>query len=171
MTTALNEPDVRSIHLQDDGVIPNSRLPLLHYRQAVRVAGDPASLFEALFSGNEWSGIWRNGVYPYHHYHSTAHEVLGVYAGSARIQFGGESGPTVEVSAGDAVVIPAGVAHRKEEASDDFAVVGAYPSGQSADLCRGNKKERLEADKALAAVPRPSRDPLYGTGGPLLEIW
>ncbi|MEX2381950.1 MAG: cupin domain-containing protein [Opitutales bacterium] len=173
MKDPLNEPELETLDLKDDGVIPNSRFPLVHYRQAVRIAAapDPASIFETLFSQNQWTGSWRNGVYSYHHYHSKAHEVLGVYSGSAQIRFGGESGRTVKVQAGDAVVIPAGVAHKKLEASSDFAVVGAYPTGQSAEIREGKKEERPAADKELQEVPRPALDPLYGESGPLLELW
>ena len=79
---------------------------------------------------------WRNGIYAHHHYHSTAHEVLGIVAGSVRVRLGGESGKTVELRAGDVVVIPAGVAHKSEGASPDLLVVGAYPGGKSPDMCR-----------------------------------
>ncbi len=78
-----NEPDVLFEELQDDGIFPNSRLPLALYRLAVKLAGyDPAAVFEQLFAANGWQGSWRDGIYPYHHYHSTAHEVLVVYRGS-----------------------------------------------------------------------------------------
>ena len=81
----VNGPDVLAKHLRDDGVFPNSRLPLLVYRGAVRLPEhDPAATFEQLFAANGREGSWRDGIYPYHHYHSTAHEVLGVYHGSAR---------------------------------------------------------------------------------------
>ena len=97
-----NEPEVRSIFLQDDGTYPNNPRPLLLYLQAVPL--NPEDI-EQLFTANQWPSAWRNGVYSYHHYHSTAHEVLGVYGGSATILFGGPEGKTVTIRAGDVAVI------------------------------------------------------------------
>ena len=66
--------------------IPNNKLPLLIYQGAVKlVPRDSAPVFEELFAANHWTGGWRDGIYTYHHYHSTTHEVLGVYSGSATV--------------------------------------------------------------------------------------
>ena len=159
-------------HLADDGAFPNNRLPLLVYPGAVLLAGhpDPAAVFEALFRANRWGSSWRNGVYSFHHYHSTAHEVLGVYGGEAVIQFGGESGVAVEARRGDAILIPAGVAHKKLSSSAGFAVVGAYPAGQHWDMNYGKPGERPQADQNIAQVGMPERDPVLGEGG-LLALW
>src|SRR5579871_4522989 len=98
----------------DDGDVPNNPLPLIVYKRAVDVTrGDPAVAFEDLFEANGWGGGWRNGIYPFHHYHSTAHEVLGIARGEAVVRFGGEYGETLHVKAGDAVLIPAGVGHKR----------------------------------------------------------
>ena len=70
----------------DDGAIPNSKLPLLVYRQAV--PHDPAAI-ERLFTANRWPAAWRDAVHPFHHFHSDAHEVLGVASGHAKVRFGG----------------------------------------------------------------------------------
>jgi uncharacterized protein YjlB len=157
---------------KDDGVFPNSGLPLLVYRQAFRTeAEDRASIIEQCLAENDWTNSWRNGVYPFAHYHSTTHEVLGVFRGSATLRVGGEHGKDVDVRAGDVIVIPAGVAHRKLEASADFAVVGAYPGGREWDLLRGLPGERPEADQKIAALPIPDKDPIYGADGPLRQIW
>ena len=127
---SLKKPDVLAQSLKDDGVFPNSKLPLLVYRQAVVIPErDPAAVFERLFAAHGWGDSWRNGIYAYHHYHNTAHEVLGVYRGSAKVQLGGERGITCEVSVGDVIIIPAGVAHKSLGSSADFGVVGAYPEG------------------------------------------
>jgi uncharacterized protein YjlB len=54
-----------------------------------------------LFREDGWEGAWRESIFHYRHYHCTAHEVLGIVRGSARLPFGGESGVTVEIEAGD----------------------------------------------------------------------
>ena len=123
-----------------------------------RGAGRPdAGWFEQRFAANGWTGAWRNGVYGWHHYHATTHEVLGCHAGSARIQLGGDDGPVHEIAAGDVLVIPAGLAHCNRGASDDFAVVGAYPGGAVPDMQKG------PGDPSIA-LPRPDCDPVLGRG-------
>ena len=160
------------LHFRDDGTFPNSPLPLLFYRHAITTdAKDRASVFEQRFAENDWTNSWRNGVYSFPHYHSTSHEVLGVYGGTATLRLGGEHGKNVEVRAGDVIVIPAGVAHQNLGASDDFGVVGAYPGGREWDLLRGLPGERRKAAQNIAAVPMPEDDPIYGAEGPLRQIW
>lgn len=165
-------PQIVSTMLNDDGAIPNSRFPLLVYVGVMKLSGtDPAALFEEIFEANGWSGTWRNGIYTYHHYHSTTHEVLGVFKGSATVQLGGERGIKQKLNAGDVIVIPAGVAHKNLGASSDFAVVGGYPGGVEWDMNYGRPEERPAADENIARVAFPKTDPLYGPNGPLLKHW
>jgi uncharacterized protein YjlB len=157
---------------EDDGRIPNSRLPLLAYRQALALEQrDLASAFERLFGRNDWRRSWRDGIYPFHHFHSTSHEVLGVASGTAWVRFGGENGASLALAAGDVVLIPAGVGHKNEGSSPDFLVVGAYPEGRDWDVRRGDPAEREEVMANLARVPLPGADPVHGQGGPLATIW
>ena len=159
-------------HFADDGDIPNSGLPLILYAGAVDAsAGDLALAFEALFRGNGWGGGWRNGIFPFHHYHSTAHEVLGIAAGEAEVCFGGEGGTTVQVTAGDAVLIPAGVGHKRLFGSPDLLVIGAYPQGQRADLMREGAEDTAGIRARITAVPMPQADPVAGAGGAMLDCW
>jgi uncharacterized protein YjlB len=165
-------PRIEEHWFADDGVVPNNpRLPLVIYRGALDTGPEAATACEQLFAGNGWSGGWRGGVYPYHHYHSTAHEALGIVAGSANVRLGGDSGDVVEVNAGDAVVIPAGVAHKGEVASPDLLIVGAYPGGRGPDLQIPGKGERERALANIAAVPLPATDPVCGKSGPVVERW
>lgn len=167
-----DEQDLVSAVLSDDGTFPNNSLPVLVYKNAVRPgASDPAVAFEEAFESNGWTGSWRNGIYDYHHYHSTAHEVLGIARGSVKVHLGGPMGKMFELAVGDVVVIPAGVSHKNGGSSKDLLVVGAYPGGTSADMRYGRHGERPEADKNIAAVPLPTMDPVSGAGGPLLRRW
>ncbi len=163
--------DPERIQTSATAAFPNSPWPALVYRGVLHGAQDLASSFEALFARNAWTGSWRNGLYSTHHYHSTAHEVLGVYRGSVTVRLGGPDGPVVELRAGDVAVIPAGVAHKNEAQSADFAVVGAYPRGTGADLQYGKAGERPRTDRNIAAVPLPELDPIAGAAGALLRHW
>jgi uncharacterized protein YjlB len=167
------QPKVILQTLTDDGVFPNNaKLPLIVYRGAVALPErDPAAAFEALFAAHDWPPAWRYGIFGYHHYHSTAHEVLGVFRGRATLQFGGEPGVVLEVQTGDVVVLPAGVAHKSLDSSRGFCAVGAYPRGQQWDTCTGKPGERPRADANIAGVPLPQADPVYGPKGPLMTHW
>lgn len=155
----------------DDGTYPNSQLPLLFYDEAVRRADAGPEAMEALFAANGWPPAWRASVFTYHHYHSTAHETLGVAQGSARLLLGGPEGREFDVEPGDVIVIPAGVAHRRLDSSGDFLVVGCYPPGQNWDLLRGEAGDRPTADRNIGVVPLPATDPVGGADGPLISRW
>ena len=155
----------------DDGTVPNNTLPLVLYRGALGEEGDLAARCEAMFNAHGWPNPWRNGIYGHHHYHSTAHEALGIAQGSARVRLGGEHGATVELRAGDVVVIPAGVAHKRESASADLLVIGAYPRGQRPDICRAEAVAHDEAAGNVARVALPAADPVTGRADPLLDCW
>jgi uncharacterized protein YjlB len=99
---------------------------------------DPATTLEVIYKANSWGRAWRNGIYDYVHYHSMIHEVLGVARGSATLRLGGNKGKTVKVSAGDVVVIPAGVGHECLKADRNFIVVGAYPPKGTYNEFRGS---------------------------------
>ena len=130
MSETNRAPIIETYRFADDGIVPNNpALPLVVYR-AVLPAGDRASACERMFAAHGWPDSWRNGIYAHHHYHSTAHEVLGIARGTARVRLGGESGQTVELSAGDVVVIPAGIAHKREAASSD-GCDGSRPASSS----------------------------------------
>jgi uncharacterized protein YjlB len=166
------EVDPQQLVFKDDGAIPNNTLPLLFYREAFAPdTTDLASFIEQRFGENDWIGSWRAGVYPFAHYHSTTHEVLGVFSGSATLRLGGAQGTTLEVHPSDVIVIPAGVGHQNLRSSADFSVVGAYPVGRQWDLLRGLPGERPQADRNIAAVPLPDNDPLYRSNGPLKRVW
>lgn len=162
---------IKTFSLHDDGSVPNnSRFPLLLYRGAFEPPVEPAGVEEQL-SANSWFNSWRDGVFPYHHYHATVHEILVCYSGSATAQFGGASGPRVPLSEGDAVLIPAGVGHKRLSAADHFAVIGAYLDGASWDLLRPETADIEEARNLVWKCGRPPVDPIVGKTGGLLERW
>lgn len=175
--TREGDDPVAAYVLADDGTFPNNgTLPVVVYRDAIELGdGDAArraaAIIEDRFHEQRWGGVWRNGIFGYHHYHSTAHEVLCIATGTVRVQLGGDAGPVFDLVPGDVVVIPAGVAHKNLDASDDLVVVGAYPPHQIWDINTGGEEERPRADENIAAVPLPETDPVLGPDGPLMTLW
>jgi uncharacterized protein YjlB len=166
------KPQIIRHLLKDDGVFPNSPLFLLIYKTAFDPEmKDAENIIRNTFEKNDWSNCWKDGIYDYAHYHSITHEVLGVFSGTASVQFGGGRGVTERLSAGDVVIIPAGVAHQCIIGEDKFKCVGAYPGGMDYDIKKGLKGERPEADENIARVPIPDTDPVYGAGSYLTLEW
>jgi uncharacterized protein YjlB len=156
------------LRFSDDGAIPNHpRYPALLYRAVADAAAGPDAC-EAMFARNGWVPQWRAGVYPFHHFHSTAHETLGVVRGWADLRLGGPGGEEVRLETGDVIVLPAGTGHKRESDEPGFLVVGAYPPGQDWDLRRGDAAEHDEVVANIERVPDPESDP---TGGELPSLW
>jgi uncharacterized protein YjlB len=167
-------PDIAHYLLPDDGTIPNHPTwPMVVYKGAFAdEPGGRVAAIETAFHTNGWSNSWRNGIYAFPHYHSNAHEVLGIAMGSATVRFGGEVGGVFEVEPGDVVLLPAGTGHQNLGSSPDLLVIGAYPSDCSDwDLCRGESNDRSAVMESIRAVPLPTSDPVMGQAGGITDLW
>lgn len=170
------QPETLLIDADEASGFPNSPLPVLIYRQRIyrqridSAETDLAARFEAMFTDHRWPPEWRYGLFDFDHFHSTAHEALGVFRGQAHIRLGGPNGSEHDIAAGDVVVLPAGVGHANLSSSGDFTMVGAYPPGQRWEVERGDPDpDRFSAAcRRVAAVARPEHDPV---GGSLLSLW
>ena len=131
------------------------------YRAGIDLAGspDPETSIEKTFATNGWGGMWRNGIYPYVHYHSMIHEAMGIARGRARVRFGGEHGREIDLTPGDVVILPAGTGHQGLSHTPDLVVIGAYPPVGNYNLCRGSRSEHAAAldldSPRAAAADRP----------------
>lgn len=160
-----DRPWPQALYLRRGPDVPNNyRLPVLIYRCLLPTQRDKAAAFKCRFQKNGWHGLWRDTVYDYHHFHSNAHEVLGIARGTVDILLGGRAGKAVRLKAGDMIVLPAGTGHKRVRGSADLSVVGAYPYGQS-DYDMRYKGTRVPR------VPLPKTDPFYGAKGPLVTAW
>lgn len=159
-------------YFEDDGVTPNNRLPVLIYKDVLaEVENDFATYLENIFQQNNWTGNWRDIISSEDHYHSTTHEVLGINIGCVNLQLGGAKGKEFSVSAGDVLIIPAGVAHRSLNYKSDYEVIGGYPEGRSWDMiyCEPDKYEK--AKMVIDSLSLPKSDPIFGKKGPLTHLW
>lgn len=168
MNVVFKEPE--QIFLEDNGTFPNSHLPVLFYKGVLTIPVlFPATSVRYLFEKNNWSNSWDSGIFEYHHYHSTTHEVLGIYSGGTVLRLGGDKGRKLRVEKGDVLIIPAGVAHKNLD-GESVGVVGAYPDGGKYDMNYGKPPERPQTDRNIKEVPLPGTDPVFGLNG-LPVIW
>jgi uncharacterized protein YjlB len=147
-----------------NGMLPNSRFPLLIHRGGIAGGGETAVMER--FQSNGWLNNWRYpGIYTYRHFHSTSHECLGAAIGWMDVELFGHGGTRHKVSAGDVIVLPAGVSHSMVDQSEDIMVVGGYPEGRDWDTMREdhiNEALRRDAAKRIMMLPIPARDPVTG---------
>src|SRR5689334_10889492 len=123
---------VRKIFFGMAADVPNNTLPVLLYRGVLAAnAAEKSTLFRERFKENGWTGLWAGIIYDYTHFHSNAHEVLGIAEGNVSLRLGGENGSLFRLKAGDMVILPAGIGHRRVGDDDGLKVIGAYPRGQS----------------------------------------
>ncbi len=160
--------EARLLHLAENPPFPNAALPVIVYPA---VFPDGRAGFDSLFAANGWTGVWVDGVYSFHHFHAEAHEALGCLRGWADLMLGGPNGTEVRVSAGDALLLPAGTGHRLLRSSPDFFIAGAYPKGQRPDLRRGGMADYGLLKARARAVPLPDTDPVEGAGGAVQAHW
>lgn len=149
----------------------NSRYPLLIYKQCFSNKNISEKSIQSQLTRNDWTNSWVDSIYDYHHYHSNTHEVLVIILGNCQVQFGGVSGSIYTVEQGDAIIIPAGVAHKSLNMSNNFRCIGAYPLDVDYDMNYGHKEEYSVALKAIKQVELPKRDPIFGEKGTLFNYW
>lgn len=156
-------------HAQLPNTTPHGH-PLLIYHSCFPQSTSPSAI-ESHLPLHGITPQWRYTMYSTSHYHSTTHEILCIIRGRALLLFGGESNPgkvEVDVSVGDVVVVPAGVAHRLlKDREGGFEMVGSYPRGCSWDMCYGKAGEEQKAE-AVGRVEWLEKDPMYGDDGPVL---
>ncbi len=107
----MTAPTILVLAFDERGPIPNNvRFPALIYQRAFPDdLADLAAAMEQRFAENGWPPAWRNGIYAVPHAPANGHEALGIAKGAARLVLGGEGGRELEVSAGDVLLLPAGI--------------------------------------------------------------
>ena len=154
----------------DDGRIPNNpKLPLVLYRGGIDLAGspDPEKLIEKTFAANGWGNMWRNGIYPYVHYHSMIHEVMGIARGRATVRFGGEKGEEIEsrpATSSSCRPAPGTSASRTAPTLWSSAPIRRAANTISAAAARPSTPRRSPPS---AKCRCPPTDPVFGAQGPL----
>lgn len=124
--------------------------------------GEWGAIYEAHFHPNthECYGSFRDGALSAHPHDHTSKKYLtaipAVLQGKSRLVLGRErhetatGGVEVDVSAGDVVVVPAGVSHRSLSAEGEYRYIGVYPEVR----LRGPTGFSVRSDASLTAVVR-----------------
>ncbi len=77
---------VHEIYFEKAADVPNSKLPVLLYRGVLPSHTAKAETFRERFKGAGWTGIRTDTIYDYTHFHSNAHEVLGIAEGKVTLR-------------------------------------------------------------------------------------
>ena len=128
---------IQIVEIHENKPFPNNSLPVLFYKGAAEKWLNQSNAAEAVLSHFERNGYgngWVNGIFNYHHFHSTTHEALTCIAGEGSIQLGGPGQNIYTVTKGDVLLLPAGIAHKKIKATKNFQIVGLVVDVMDQDL-------------------------------------
>ena len=167
-------PHILHYRIKRNKNFPNSTLPVLIYKQALKLPrqkNKSAEIAQQIFLRNGWSNSWRNGIYDFHHYHSNTHECMAIASGNATVLLGGPGGKKAKLGQGDVIILPAGTGHKCMKCSEDFFCVGVYPQGRDYDMNYGTATGFKKALERTGKVPVPKKDPVYGKDGFLKMYW
>lgn len=166
---------VKPIYLKEEEPYPNNTLPVLYFENVLTGALEDGYTGEdvlQLFINNGYTNGWKGGIMNRHHFHSTAHEALACTAGEVRVQLGGENGEMLTIRKGDVVLLPAGTAHKKLEATEEHVIVGAYPLNDSDyDFQYGDASDYEAIKESIQNVKIPDTDPVTGAPGNIQQYW
>lgn len=163
-----------TFYTQENKPFPNNLLPILYYPKGVADLVDDSDAAQnvlALFEKNGYSNGWTGSIFSYHHFHANTHEVLACLAGEATVQLDGTGAQMYSFAKGDVLLLPAGVTHKRIDASKDFKIVGAYPAGLEPDMQKGAADNYEDIKQTIAAVMNPEKDPIEGKNGAVLKYW
>src|SRR5699024_3881969 len=167
--------DLETIYLNEEKPYPNNPLPVLYFENVLA-----ASLEEEyngddvlqLFTNNGYTNGWKNRIIDQHHFHSSAHESLTYTEGKLCVKLGGENGEMLTIRKGDVLLLPAGSAHKKLEATANHEIVGAYPLNDSDyDFQYGDASDYEMIKKSIENVNLPDTDPVTGAPGNIQQFW
>ena len=166
---------VEPIYLRENEPFPNNDYPVLYFENALGdLFGDDYTTDDVLglFERNGYTNGWVNGIMDRHHFHSNAHEALACTKGEVRVQLGGPHGEMVTFRKGDVVLLPAGTSHKKLDATENFEIVGAYPtSNPEHDFQYGDTDSYDDIKERIALVDKPETDPVTGAPGNIETHW
>lgn len=166
---------VKPIYLSENEPFPNNAYPVLYFENVLsEVLEEDYTAEEVLklFELNGYTNGWVNGIMERHHFHSNAHEALACTNGEVRVQLGGPHGEMVTFRKGDVVLLPAGTSHKKLDATENFEIVGAYPtSDPEHDFQYGDTDSYDEIKERISLVDKPETDPVTGSPANIETYW
>ena len=142
--------------------VPNSPLPVLIYRSALPDNPTPESTCSTI-EPNDWlmGGVFKH--YGAHHFHSVTHECYAVSKGCSRLLLGRgpldeelEDDLVVDLKEGDAIVLPAGVAHCSMW---DIHTTGSRPGQELTSLVSG--LESIHDYEYVGLYPKVRKSALF----------
>ncbi|HLR92148.1 MAG TPA: cupin domain-containing protein [Atopostipes sp.] len=166
---------VRPIYLRENEPYPNNSLPALYYENVLDGAlgeGYSSNDVLTLFENNGYTNGWKGSVKDRHHFHSNAHEALACTNGQIQIQLGGQNGEMLKLQKGDVLLLPAGTAHKRLNASAEHEIIGAYPLNDTDyDFQYGDASDYEAIKENISNVVIPHTDPVTGSPANIEEYW